>query len=178
MSSYCCCWWRWAFDLMDCLGIGHGHERDQQRNVNRVLPPAGMMIPFVDSFVSLTGVHVRFFCIAAGGRSSSSPRVARLLLVRSPIAILMLHTASQAQLHSSLYIPSTTSWFDYIMYRNSNILFSSPQSIIISSCNYLDSFDSPTSVSNIFPQSQSNIADRPLLAIDPNFSGFTRSYTP
>lgn len=108
---------------MDCLGIGHGHERDQQRNVNRVLPPAGMMIPFVDSFVSLTGVHVRFFCIAAGGRSSSSPRVARLLLVRSPIAILMLHTASQAQLHSSLYIPSTTSWFDYIMYRNSNILF-------------------------------------------------------
>jgi hypothetical protein len=123
MSSYCCCWWRWAFDLMDCLGIGHGHERDQQRNVNRVLPPAGMMIPFVDSFVSLTGVHVRFFCIAAGGRSSSSPRVARLLLVRSPIAILMLHTASQAQLHSSLYIPSTTSWFDYIMYRNSNILF-------------------------------------------------------
>jgi hypothetical protein len=109
---------------MDCLGIGHGHERDQQRNVNRVLPPAGMMIPFVDSFVSLTGVHVSFFCIAAGGRSSSSPRVARLLLVRSPIAILMLHTASQAQLHSSLYIPSTTSWFYYyIMYRNSNILF-------------------------------------------------------
>lgn len=175
MSSYC--WWRWAFDLMDCLGIGHGHERDQQRNVNRVLPPAGMMIPFVDSFVSLTGVHVSFFCIAAGGRSSSSPRVARLLLVRSPIAILMLHTASQAQLHSSLYMPSTTSWFDYII-EILNILFLLQQSIIISSCNYLDSFDSPTSVSNIFPQSQSNIADRPLLAIDPNFSGFTRSYTP